>query len=110
MLPTSLTELAICTIIVAVGGLLYLLGHIFLSHQEGGRRAVLMGVAFASGFLGSLMVRHLWDEFCAKQYPEALLFFVGSIFVVFAAILIGVSVCASDRKVKEYFDAVLGAL
>lgn len=110
MIPTSLTELAICAIIVAVGGLLYLLGHIFLSHREGGRRAVLMGVALGSGVLGSMMVRHLWDELCTNQYPEALLFFLGCVFVGFAAFLIGVSVFASDQKVRGYFEAVLGGL
>jgi hypothetical protein len=110
MIPTSLTELAICAVIVAAGGLLYLLGHVFMGHREGGRRAVLIGVASASGFLGSKMVRHLWDEFHTKQYPEALLFFVGCVFVIFATILIVVSVFASDQKVRKYFDGVLGGL
>jgi hypothetical protein len=110
MIPTSLTEFAICATIVVAGGLLYLLGHFFMGHREGGRRAVLIGVASASGFLGSQMVRHLWAEFHSKQYPEALLFFVGCVFVIFATILIGVSIFSPDQKVRKYFDAVLGGL
>ena len=110
MLPTSLKELAFCAIILAAGGVLFLLGNITFGHREGGRRAVLLGCASGSGFFGWMIVRHFWDDFHANQYPDALPFYLGCGFAVFAAILIGVSIFGSDRRVKEYFDAVIGGL
>lgn len=110
MLPTSLRDLAIWAAIAGAGGALYLLGNIAFGHREGGRRAVLLGFGFVSGFLGCFFVRHLWSSFHTHQYPEALLFYIGCAATIFAAILIWVSIFGSDRRVKEYFDAVIGGL
>lgn len=108
MFPTSLKELAFCAIIIAAGGILYLLGSIALGHREGGRRAVLLGFGFGLGVLGWFVIRHFWSSFHAQQYPEALFLYIGCVLAVFATIVIGVSIFGSDRRVKEYFDAVLG--
>lgn len=110
MLPTSLKELGFCAIIVAAGGVVFLLGNIAYGHREGGRRAVLLGCGFGSGILGWFFVRRLWGHFHAHQYPEVLLLLIGCVCIFFAAVLIVVSVFGSDRRVKEYFDAVIGGL
>jgi hypothetical protein len=110
MIPTTLKELAFYAIIFSVGGVLFLVGQLALGHREGGRRAVLLGCASGSGFLGSILIRHFWENFRSNQYPEALPFYFGCAFAAFATVLLGVSVFGSDRKVREYFEGVLRGL
>ena len=70
----------------------------------------MLGCASGSGFLAWMIVRHSWPAFQSNRYPDALPLFLGCVFAVFAATLIGVSIFGSDQKVKEYFDAVLRGL
>ncbi|MBN8245956.1 MAG: hypothetical protein J0L84_00780 [Verrucomicrobia bacterium] len=110
MLPTTLKELAVLGILVATGGALFFLGNIASPHREGGRRAVLLGFGTCSGLLGWFFVRGLWREFHSFQYPEGLLFSIGCLAMAFAILLVGMSLLGSNRRVKEFFDAVLGGL
>jgi len=108
IVPTPLGELWLAVGVILGGWLLVLLGNlVFGQKKEGGKRLLVFIVGCLAVVLATFMCAHFWPAFVSQNYPQALAFCLGGIFVAFGMAFLGASVFCSNETVRACFDIIL---